>query len=101
MAMQDAIALYEALGETGRVKAALERFEEKRRESSGDFSEAARRSLDWYETVKERMDLDPVSFAYSYMTRTGRVTHDKLKERDPELVAAYERKKQSASRPAR
>ena len=36
------------------------------------------------------MDLDPVSFAYDYMRRTGQVSHEELRERDPEFVAKYE-----------
>jgi hypothetical protein len=39
----------------------------------------------------ERMKLDPIEFAYSYMTRTGRVNHAEVRRRDPVLAAAYER----------
>jgi hypothetical protein len=31
-----------------------------------------------------------VSFAYEYLTRTGRVTHDDVRKRDPALAAAWE-----------
>jgi hypothetical protein len=31
-----------------------------------------------------------VAFAYDYMRRTGRVSHEDLRKRDPALVAAYE-----------
>ena len=48
------------------------------------------RSAEWYETVRRRLHLDPVAFAYDYMRRTGRVTHEDLRRRDPALVAAYE-----------
>jgi hypothetical protein len=34
--------------------------------------------------------LSPTAFAYSYMTRTGRVSHAEVKRRDPYLAAAYE-----------
>jgi hypothetical protein len=34
--------------------------------------------------------LTPGGFAYSYMTRTGRVSHAEVKRRDPGLAAAYE-----------
>jgi hypothetical protein len=33
--------------------------------------------------------LRPVEFAYSYMTRTGRVDHAEVRRRDPKLAAAY------------
>jgi hypothetical protein len=37
------------------------------------------------------MALHPVDFAYSYMTRTGRVDHAEVRRRDARLAAAYER----------
>jgi len=37
------------------------------------------------------LQLDPVSFAYSYLLRTGRVQHADVCKRNPELAAAYER----------
>jgi 2-polyprenyl-6-methoxyphenol hydroxylase-like FAD-dependent oxidoreductase len=91
MAMQDAIALQEAFTRNGsNVQAAFADFEGQRRDSSSNFQEAAAKSLDWYENIGEKMGLDPVSFAYDYMRRTGRVSHDDLRERDPDFVASYE-----------
>jgi len=91
MAMQDAIALYEAFASHGSdLPAAFAAFEAQRRTSSSDFQEAAARSLDWYENIERKMHLDPVSFAYDYMRRTGRVSHEDLKERDPDFIARYE-----------
>lgn len=91
MAMQDAIALQEAFTRNGsNVQAAFADFEGQRRDSSSTFQEAAAKSLDWYENIGEKMGLDPVSFAYDYMRRTGRVSHDDLRERDPDFVASYE-----------
>ena len=48
------------------------------------------RSLDWYENVADKMHLDPVDFAYDYMRRTGQVSHDDLRQRDPAFASAYE-----------
>jgi anthraniloyl-CoA monooxygenase len=36
------------------------------------------------------MNLDPVSFAYDYMRRTGRVSHEDLRERDPAFIEQVE-----------
>jgi hypothetical protein len=36
-------------------------------------------------------ELSPIEFAYSYMTRTGRVSHAEVKKRDPKLAEAYEK----------
>jgi len=53
--------------------------------------EAANVSMRWYERMDELVrSLTPVEFAYSYMTRTGRVDHAEMKRRDPTLAKAYE-----------
>jgi anthraniloyl-CoA monooxygenase len=91
MAMQDAIALHRAFIRCGNnIPAAFAEFESRRRDASADFQRAAEKSLDWYENVATKMRLDPIRFAYDYMRRTGRVSHEDLKERDPNFVAAYE-----------
>jgi hypothetical protein len=35
--------------------------------------------------------MTPIEFAYSYMTRTGRVDHAEVRRRDPGLAQAYEK----------
>jgi 2-polyprenyl-6-methoxyphenol hydroxylase-like FAD-dependent oxidoreductase len=91
MAMQDAIALNQALARHGSdIPAVFATFESLRRPASRNFQEAASKSLDWYENVAGKMRLDPVGFAYDYMRRTDQVTHEDLKQRDPHFVAAYE-----------
>lgn len=91
MAMQDAIALHRALAAHPReLSAAFTAFETERRPASSTFQGAAAKSLDWYENVADKMHLDPVSFAYDYMRRTGKVEHDDLKQRDPNFARAYE-----------
>ncbi|AUZ18117.1 FAD-dependent monooxygenase [Achromobacter deleyi] len=91
MAMQDAIALHQGLlRHPGDARAAFAEFETLRRPASSSFQAAAGRSLDWYENVAAKMHLDPVAFAYDYMRRTGQVSHDDLRQRDPAFAAAYE-----------
>ncbi len=91
MAMQDAIALHQGLlRQPGDARAAFAEFETLRRPASSSFQAAAGRSLDWYENVAAKMHLDPVAFAYDYMRRTGQVSHDDLRQRDPAFAAAYE-----------
>lgn len=93
MAMQDAIALNDGLVQhPDNVQAAFAAFESKRRTASTNFQAAAARSLNWYENVAEKMHLDPVTFAYDYMRRTGQVSHDDLRQRDPDFTASYESK---------
>ena len=91
MAMQDAIALHHGLVEhPNDLQATFAAFEGRRRPASSSFQSAAARSLDWYENVADKLHLDPVSFAYDYMRRTGQVSHDDLKQRDPHFTAAFE-----------
>ena len=91
LAMQDAIALHDAfVTSPGDVPAALAEFERRRRPGSDALQAAAVRSTEWYESVRSKLDLDPVSFAYDYLRRTGRVSHEDVRSRDPALAAAYE-----------
>lgn len=91
MAMQDAIALHRGIVDhPGDLPAAFTAFEAQRRRSSSSFQGAAARSLDWYETVAGKLHLDPIGFAYGYMRRTGQVSHEDLRRRDPHFTAAYE-----------
>lgn len=91
MAMQDAIALHKGfVAHPHDIPAAFAAFEAERRPASSSFQTAAARSLDWYESVADRLHLDPVSFAYDYMRRTGQVSHEDLKQRDPLFAAAAE-----------
>lgn len=101
MAMQDAIALHAAFAKHGdEMQDAFAEFEVLRRTASDSFQAAAEKSLGWYETVADRMHLDPVNFAYDYMRRTGRVTHEDLRQRDPDFIAAYEARQTLATVPS-
>jgi 2-polyprenyl-6-methoxyphenol hydroxylase-like FAD-dependent oxidoreductase len=91
LAMEDGIALWKVLREKGSVPEALARFQELRLPPMKKIWDAATASLRWYERMGERMKLDPVEFAYSYMTRTGRVNHAEIRRRDLGLAEAYER----------
>jgi 2-polyprenyl-6-methoxyphenol hydroxylase-like FAD-dependent oxidoreductase len=91
LAMEDAIALWKAWRERRSVPDALARFQELRLPPMRKIWDAANASLRWYERMGEWMKLDPVEFAYSYMTRTGRVDHAEVRRRDPALAEAYER----------
>jgi anthraniloyl-CoA monooxygenase len=94
VALQDAIALAQALDACeGNISATLETFERERRSGADTFQDAAMKSILWYETVDERMHLDPVAFAYDYMMRTGRVSDERLRRIDPEFADLVERRK--------
>lgn len=92
LAMEDAVALFKALREHGAdVHTALARYQELRLPPMKKIWDAANVSLRWYEKMDSLMQtLTPVEFAYSYMTRTGRVNHAEVRRRDPGLAEAYE-----------
>jgi len=91
MALQDAIALAEALQSHGDdVQAGLQEFWASRRPGSDDFQESAIKSILWYENVAEIFHLDPLAFAYSYFRRTGKMSHEDLRRMDPVFIAKYE-----------
>jgi hypothetical protein len=69
----------------------LEAFRRIRQPGSDALQEAAIRSTEWYENLGPKLHLDPISFAYDYLQRSGRVSHEEIRQRDPALAAAYER----------
>jgi anthraniloyl-CoA monooxygenase len=51
---------------------------------------AARNSIEWFEEVGRYLHLDPVQFNYSLLTRSQRISHENLRERDADWLAAAE-----------
>ena len=90
LALEDAIALAKCFAEQSDVTAALREFERTRRPVVEALQDAAFSSLQMLENIAEDWSLEPLPFAHKMMTRSGRITHEKLKRRDPEFVAAYE-----------
>ncbi|AMO23974.1 FAD-dependent monooxygenase [Ramlibacter solisilvae] len=92
LAMEDSVALFKAFKEQGGdVQSALARFQELRMPPMKKIWDAANVSLRWYERMDENLrTMSPIEFAYSYMTRTGRVNHAEVRRRDPGLAQAYE-----------
>lgn len=98
IAMEDAVALVDALAAGGPVAAALDRFVAVRRPVAEKLTDAARDSFTWYEEMAQRMaGRTPYDFAYDYLTRTGRVDHDRLKRDYPGFAAAYDSRRRLAS----
>jgi len=92
LAMEDAIALEHALAEHGDdVATALPAFEAARRPIVDKLVAGANASAAWYENFAEHMQLKPVEFAMSYITRSGRVDIERLRALSPKFVARYER----------
>ncbi len=87
LAMEDAVALAAALRRHTDIAAALATYEEARRPAVESLQRAAQVSLQWFEDTERYMDLEPLQFAFTLLTRSLRITHGNLKTRDPAFVA--------------
>jgi 2-polyprenyl-6-methoxyphenol hydroxylase-like FAD-dependent oxidoreductase len=91
LAFEDAIALDRAFAEAGKdVPRALAIFERERRPVVEKILGAANASSYWYERLAEKMQLRPTELAYDYMTRSGRMTDERLRELSPKFMKCVE-----------
>jgi len=88
LAFEDAIALDRAFAQSGEdVPRALAAFERERRPIVDKLLAAANASSYWYERFPEKMRQEPWRLAYDYMTRSGRMTDERLREIAPRFMA--------------
>ena len=90
LAMEDAIALAQSFQQTTNVQQALEYFANTRRPVIEDYQAAAFESMKWFENAAQYMSLSPMELAFSVMTRSGRVSYEDLKKRDPEFIHRFD-----------
>ena len=91
LALEDIIALVNALdGEARDLRRALEDYEAARRPIVEKLVKASRTSAAWYEHFAAHMKLPPLDFAYSYITRSGRVDPSQLRAMSPRFMARYD-----------
>jgi anthraniloyl-CoA monooxygenase len=86
-ALEDAIALSEAMGREPEVTAALADFTARRKPVVEALQAAAQSSLLFFEEAESRLGLHPLDLAYDLMTRSGRIDDEGLRKRDPEFMA--------------
>lgn len=86
LAMEDSIALCEALLREETVPAALQAYHAARWLEVAKLQRAARVSQRWFEEVRRYKDLEPQQFVLSMMTRSKRVTYENLRVRDQGYV---------------
>lgn len=91
LAFESAIALAEFIHSETTLEAAFARYQEERRLEVLRLQSAARNSLEWFESVERYLGLDPVQLNYSMLTRSQRISHENLRQRDPEWLASAER----------
>ena len=93
LAIEDAISLVKALEAEGDISSALVRYQTERQPIVKKLVTAARTSADWYEKFADHMKLDLLDFAYSYITRSGRIDDARLRAMSPLFMARYEASK--------
>ena len=87
LAMEDAIALFEAFRQEGQVKAALARYDAQRREEVEKTQHAADVSLSWFENMPRYWGMDPLQFAFGVMSRSKQITYENVRLRDAGFLA--------------
>lgn len=90
LAFDSAIALAEYLHSEPTLEAAFRRYQDERRIEVLRLQSAARNSLEWFEEVERYLDMPPLQFAYSLLTRSQRISHENLRLRDPAWLRAAE-----------
>lgn len=90
LAMEDSIALVDALRRHRDLAAALNDYEMERQPVVERFQEAALESSSYFEHVSRYAQFDPRQFAFNLLTRSRRITYVNLTQRDPELVRAVD-----------
>ncbi|UWR42120.1 bifunctional salicylyl-CoA 5-hydroxylase/oxidoreductase [Phaeobacter inhibens] len=91
LAFDSAIALAEFITTEPTLEQAFVRYQEERRLDVLRLQSAARNSLEWFEEVERYLDMDPVQFNYSLLTRSQRISHENLRLRDADWLASAEK----------
>ncbi|MFF4010515.1 bifunctional salicylyl-CoA 5-hydroxylase/oxidoreductase [Streptomyces sp. NPDC001717] len=91
LAVEDALALAEAVRAHPDVPAALAAYEAERRPAVASTQRAAAASMRWFEEIEGYVGQPARQFAFNLLTRSRRVTHDNLRLRDERFTRAVER----------
>lgn len=98
LAMDDALALYEAISTCGDdALAGIALYEKQRKPNRDLFTEATVKSFDWYENIRSAMQTDIAGFTKDFLTRTGRVDDKRLQSYVPEFYRDYVASRKSTS----
>lgn len=90
LALESAIAMADYLHSEPTLEAAFTKYEDARRLEVLRLQSAARNSMEWFEEVERYLDLDPVQFNYSLLTRSQRISHENLRLRDAQWLGGAE-----------
>lgn len=91
LAMEDSIALVNALETKDTISAALTEYQLERKPRVERFQEAARQSQTYFENTRLYRHMEPLQFAFHLLSRSGRIDYDDLRLRDRHFVGAVDR----------
>ncbi|MGI9374232.1 MAG: benzoate-CoA ligase family protein [Hyphomicrobiales bacterium] len=89
LALEDAIALVDALKAESDVDQALQNYQTQRLPIAKKIVDAANTSAIWYDTFGEKMAQPPLEFAYDYLARSGRLSRDRMLGIAPEFMKRF------------
>lgn len=90
LAFEDAIALVNALARENELPAALALFQQQRMPVARKLFDAANASARWYQGYREKMTLPLPEFAFSYLTRSGRLDLERMRQLSPGFMRDYD-----------
>ena len=91
LALEDAIDLANEFATGGNMTQVLEGYEARRSVEVLKIQNAARNSTEWFENVQRYSGMEIEQFAYSLLTRSQRISHENLRQRDAIWLGDYER----------
>jgi anthraniloyl-CoA monooxygenase len=91
LALEDSIELANSMDtHPGDLRAALHHYTSVRSVDVLRIQNAARNSTEWFEHVDRYAQFEPEQFAYSLLTRSQRISHENLRERDAHYLRGFE-----------
>ena len=91
LALESAISLANNLVTEKNYSLAFKLYEDTRKLEVLRLQSAARNSVEWFEDIERYLDLDPIQLKYSLLTRSQRISHENLRERDPQWLNQAEK----------
>jgi anthraniloyl-CoA monooxygenase len=89
LAIDDAVALVEALAGSASIKDAFEDYQQARKPYADGLQRRADRSQRWWSTLRVRYDLPLPLLLLSYLSRTGALRLAEIAQLDTTLLASY------------
>jgi 2-polyprenyl-6-methoxyphenol hydroxylase-like FAD-dependent oxidoreductase len=91
LALEDVVALVKALeSHPGDLESGLRHYEARRKPIVEKIITAATASARWYSAFELHMKLVPIEFGLSYITRSGRINNERLRQTAPAFMARYD-----------